>query len=180
MEGNTAEYLIKEQNTLPVVLKKVGVALCYVVVFVAILIAIISLSPTLLVIPLILVDAAFVGVIAFATWRFVCVEYEIVISRHEISFTTIYGRTVRRPLEVIPTESVREVGNYDEGFQKLEGMSLQKSLMCVSSMSAPVIYYALYGDGKDQCVVCFEADDNAIKLFKQYNPSAFRASGLKI
>ena len=47
-------------------------------------------------------------------------------------------------------------------------------------MSAEVIYYAVFDEGKDRCVLYFEADDRAIKYIRQQNFGAIRAGNIKI
>ena len=180
MESPTLEYIVKQKNEGRVIAKKVGLILSIVLIFFIFLILILNLSAPLLHIPFILLDIAFCAMVAFVVWRFVCVEYEIVFSGGEISLTLIYGKGLRRRLAHIPINSLSEVGLYDDAaYEKLCSASLQKNYVCVSSLSAPVIYYALFDEGKDRCVLYFEADERAIKYLRQQNSSALRAGNIK-
>jgi hypothetical protein len=58
-------------------------------------------------------------------------------------------------------------------------MSLRKNFICVSSLSAPTIYYAIVDIEKDRSVIYFEADERAIKYLKQQNSAAARAGNIK-
>jgi hypothetical protein len=103
-----------------------------------------------------------------------------VIGGGEISLTIIYGKGLRRRMTSIPINSLSEVGIYDDAaYEKLCASSLNKNYVCVSSMAAPTVYYALFDEGKDRCVLYFEADDRAIKYLRQQNSSALRAGNIK-
>ena len=180
MDTPTLEYIIKQKNEGRVVAKKVALILSIVLLFFIFLVVILNLSAPLLHIPFILLDVAFCAMVTFICWRFVCIEYEIVIGGGEISLTLIYGGGLRRRLTSIPINSLSEVGIYDDAaYQKLCSASLHKNYICVSSMAAPTVYYALFDEGKDRCVLYLEADERAIKYLRQQNSSALRAGNIK-
>ena len=180
MESPTLEYIIMQKNEGTVIAKKVSLILGIILLFSILGAVIVNLSAPLLYIPFFLLDAAFCAMVLFVTWRFLCIEYEIVMGGGEITLTVIYGKGLRRRLTSIPTSSLYEVGLYDDAaYEKLCASSLQKNYVCVSSLSAPVIYYALFDEGKDRCVLYFEADERAIKYLRQQNSSALRAGNIK-
>lgn len=176
----TLEYIIKQKNEGKVLIKKICAALCYVLLFAVLAWVIGAFSAPLLQIPFLLVDGIFCAMTAFVTWRFLCVEYELVFSGGEMTATVIYGRSIRRRGMSVAINALNEVGIYDDGaYERLSGMSLQKNYIYVSSMSAETIYYAIFDEGKERCVVYFEADERAIKQIKQSNFGAIRAGNIK-
>ena len=180
MENTTLEYIIKRRNEGVVIRNKILAVIGYVFIFVTFMFLIFKLSPPLLHIPFLLIDAAFCAMVAFISWRFLCVEYEIVIGGGELSLTTLYGRSIRRRNTSVTLNSIIEVGCYDDSaYEKLCALSLQKNYFAVSSMAAPTVYYALFDEGKDRCVLYFELDERGMKRLKQENPGAFRKGNIK-
>lgn len=180
MEAPTFEYIIKQKNEGRVIAKKVALIGAVILLFVILASVILNLFAPLLHLPFLLLDAAFCAMVAFILWRFVCIEYEIVIGGGEITLTLIYGKGIRKRLTSIPISSLLEVGIYDDGaYERLCASSLQVNYVCVSTMAADVIYYALFDQGRDRCVLYFEADERAIKYLRQQNSSALRAGNIK-
>ena len=176
----TLEYIIKQKNEGKVLIKKICALLCYVLLFAVLAWVIGAFSAPLLQIPFLLVDFIFCAMTAYVTWRFLCVEYELVFSGGELSATVIYGKSIRRRGMSVAINALIEVGIYDDGaYGRLSGMSLQKNYIYVSSMSAETIYYAIFDDDKERCVAYFEADERAIRLIKQSNSGAVRAGNIK-
>ena len=172
----TSEYIVKQKNEGKVLFKKIAAIFGYVLLFATLCILILALSPELLYLPFFLMAAALVAVTVFVTWRFLCVEFEIVIGNGELCATAIYGRSITRRLLAIPISDLSEIGIYDDSsYNRLCSLSIQKNLICISSLSAPVMYYAIYDDGKDRCVIYFETNERGLSILKQQNPSAFRA-----
>ena len=175
-----SEYIVKQKNEGKALLKKVAAICGYILLFLILCILILALSPELLYLPFFLMSAALVAVTVFITWRFLCVEFEIVIGNGELRATAIYGRSVTRSLLILPIRDAIEIGAYDDdSYQRLCSLSIQKNLICISSLSAPQMYYALYDDGKDRCVIYFETNERGIAILKQQNPTAFRKSQIK-
>lgn len=175
MELQTAEYIIKQRNEPSVIAKKAALILMYTVIFAALALLSFLFAPTGFLLPFILLSAAFTAILVFATWRFVCLEYEISAGRYEITFTVIYGKTLRKRLVSAELDSLSEIGDYDASFDRIQRISLQRSYSCVSSMSAPKIWYAIFDCGEDKCIVCFEANDSLLNILRKRAPSAFRA-----
>ncbi len=170
-----SEYIIKQSSRGTALVKKIAAIAGYVLFAALLCFAIFALSPPLLYLPFLLIAIALVALAVFVTWRFLCVEYEIVIGNGEFCASIIYGKTVVRKLLSLPINDLSEIGIYDdEAYQRLCALSLQKNLVCVSSMSAPIMYYALYDDGKDHCVIYFETNEHGISILKKQNSSAFK------
>ena len=180
MDNFAFEYLIKQKNEGAVIRNKAFAIIGYIFLFVTLALVIINLSAPLLHIPFLLLDLALCAMVAFISWKFLCVEFEIVISGGEVTLTKLFGKSIRRRMTAIPINAISEIGIYDDAaYEKLCSASLQKNYLVVSSMSAPVIYYALFDEGKDRCVLYFEIDERGLKRLKQENPSAFRKGNIK-
>ncbi len=180
MESSQLEYIIKRKNEGSLLASRIGLIITYALLFLILAVLIISLSPPILQIPFILLDAAFCAMVIFVTWRFVCPEYELIFGGGEVNITVIYGKSVRKRLLSLPINALYEFGLYDDAvYEKLCNLSIQKNYVCVSSLSAPVIYYALFDIGKERSVIYFEADERAIKYLKQQNSAAARAGNIK-
>lgn len=180
MDNSTLEYIVKRKNEGEVIRNKAFAIFGYLFLFVTLAILIINLCAPLLHIPFLLVDAAFCAMVAFISWKFLCVEFEMVIGGGELTLTKLYGKSIRRRMTNIPLVALNEIGIYDdEAYEKLCSLSLQKDYVAVSSMSAPTIYYALFDEGKDRCVLYFEIDERGLKKLKQENPGAFRKGNIK-
>lgn len=181
MESNSLEYIIKQKNEGKVIFKKAAAVFGIVLLFFIFAVVILNLSVPLLHIPFLVLDLAFCAMVFFIVWKFVCIEYEIILGGGEITITVIYGKNIRKRLTSLPIADISEVGLYDDkAYEKLCSLSLQKNHICVSSLSAPVIYYALFDEGRERCVLYFEADERAIKYLKTQNPSAIRAGNIKL
>ena len=176
----TLEYLVKRKAEGRLLFLRVLLIFAYVVLFFALALLILNLSAPVLYIPFLLLDLVFCAMVAYVSWKFVCPEYELVLGGGEINLTLIYGKSFRRRLLSIPINSLSEFGIYDDGaYQKLCSASLQNNYFCVSSLSAPIIYYALFDIDKGRAVLYFEADERAIKYLKQQNSAAARAGNIK-
>ena len=171
-----SEYIVKQRNEGLVLAKKVGAVCAYVLLFALLCFLILALSPELLYIPFFLMSIALVAVVVFVTWRFLCKEFEIVIGNGEMCISTIYARSLTRRLVAVEIKAFSEIGEYDDAaYERLCSMGLQKNFICVSSLSAPRMYYAIYEDGKERAVIYFETDERGLSILKQQNPIAFRA-----
>ena len=106
-----------------------------------------------------------------------CVEYEVVIGGGDLLITTIYGRSIRKKAINVSVASIIEIGEYGDGaFEEISKLSLQKNYLCISSLSSPNMYYAIFDEDKDRSILYFDATGEAIALLKKYNGGAFRAS----
>ncbi len=180
MENPTLEYIIKQKNEGKVILRKAGFILGILMLFISLAVLILNLFAPALYLPFILLDLALCAMAFFIAWRFFFLEYEIILSGGDISLTVIYGKSIRRRLALIPIDSLSEVGIYDDGaYEKLCRASLQKNYVCVSTMAAPTVYYALFEEKKERCVLYFETDERGLAYLKQKNSGALRAGNIK-
>ena len=180
MESQVLEYIVKQKTEGTLLAKKIALVVGYILLFLILGIVILNLSPAVLHIPFFLIDAAFCALVVFVTWRFVCPEYEITLGGGEINITVIYGKSIRHRILSCPVNSLIEFGLYDDGaYEKLCNMSLRRNFICVSSLRAPTIYYAIVDIEKDRSVIYFEVDERATKYLKQQNSAAARAGNIK-
>ena len=136
----------------------------------------VAFAPSALYLPIIMLIAAFTAFFAFVSWRFVCVEYEVIIGNGDIIFTAIYGKGFRKQLLNMSINSFSEIGEYDDkAYDAISRLSLQKNYICLSSLSAENVFYALFEEDKDQCIIYFDAPERAVELLKKENSGAFRA-----
>lgn len=180
MDSPTLEYIVKQKNEGSVIRNKIFAVLGYVFLLVTLALLIVNLASPLLHIPFLLLDVAFCAMVVFISWRFLCVEFEIVIGGGELSLTKLYGKSIRRRMASVPINSISELGTYDDAvYERLCAASLTKNYVCVSSMSAPTVFYALFDEGKEHCVLYFELDERGLKKLRLENPGAFRRGNIK-
>lgn len=181
MSDNSYEYLIKQKVEGVVLVKKAVLIFLYLFMPLSLTILILTYASPLVFIPLILLTVALDAVAILVSWRFTCIEYEIIIAAGELIISTVYGKRTRKQLCNLNLKDISEIGEYDDrSYNEINKLSLQKNFICVSSMSAPTVYYAIFDEDKDKCIIYFEADEKAISLLKKYNSSAFRAAERRI
>ena len=165
--NTTCEYIIRQKNEGGTLIRKIVVAISYFLLAAVLIFLVLIFSPYVFIIPFILIALAFVALIYFATWRFLSVEYEIVIAGGDLTVTTIY----------VSISSIIEIGEYGDGaYEEISKLSLQKNYICVSSLASPDMYYAIFDEDKDRSILYFDATSEAIALLKRHNGGAFRAS----
>lgn len=177
MFENSCEYIIKQKNEGLALFKKIGLALSYASAAALLSLLDLAFAPEELKLLLLVIILLTIGLAAFITWRFVCIEYEVIISGGEITITTIYGKSVGKTILSKPINSFSEIGEYDEkAYDEISKLSIQKDHVCISSLSAPLIYYALFDEENERRILYFDVNEKAIALLKKNNSSAFRAS----
>ena len=181
MFSNTCEYIIKQKTEGKVLAKKIGFIIGYVMICSFLCMVTLLYLPSELYIIIFPLIFAFTAFLVFVTWRFTCVEYEIVISGGDIIITLLYGKGFSKKILNMPVNTFSEIGEYDDAaYEEISKLSLQKNHVCISSLSAPDIYYAMYEEEGERCIVYFDATKEAVELLKKQNPSAFRASAKRM
>lgn len=174
---NSCEYIIKQKAEGAALLKKILAILAYFALAFVLILITVGFAPIELYVPIIMISLAVTALVAFITWRFLCVEYEVVISGGDMIITEIFGKGYSKRLLNRSISSFSEIGEYDDkAFEEINKLSLQKNYLCISSLSAACIYYALFEDEKDMCILYFDATERAADILKKSNPAAFRAS----
>ena len=175
--NESSEYIVKRRTEGKYLWQKIALALSYILFLSILLVLILTLTPLYVMIPLILLAIAITALIAFVTWRFLSVEYEITVGGGDLIITTIYGRALRKQTLNLSVAAISEIGEYDDGaYEEISKITLQKNYLCISSLSSPNMYYALFDENKERCILYFDATSEAVALLKRYNSGAFRAS----
>ena len=110
-------------------------------------------------------------IIVFFTWRYVSVECEYQILDGEMKFMEIYGSKNMRELCRVRVSAMTRIAPYrDEYKAEADAISEENRCLCVSSMDASDIYFAIFKNvaGED-CVVFFEATEKTLKVLRYYN-----------
>ena len=175
------EYIIKPKNEGKILGKKIALVAACILLAAVLIFLVITLTPLYVMIPLILLSLAITALILFVAWHFVSPEYEISIGGGDLIVTTIYGRSMRRQLINLTINSISEIGEYGDGaYEEISKISIQKNYLCISSLSSPNMYYAIFDEGKDRAILYFDATGEAVRLLKISNAGAFRASEKRI
>ena len=181
MSENSFEYIIKQKSEGNSLAKKALAIIGYLAFAVILCTLSIMLPPPYVRFPLVLISVALTALLIFITWRFLCVEFEVIIESGDIIITQIYGKSIRKQLLNLPINAFFEIGEYDDkAYEEVSKLSLQKTYICISSLSAPVVYYAVFEEDKDRCILYFDAPERSIALLKKYNSGAFRASARRL
>ena len=177
MFENSCEYIIKQKNEGAVLFKKIGLASSYAAVAVLLSILNLAFAPEELMPLFFAIIAIIIGVAVFVSWRFVCIEYEVMISGGELTITTIYGKSFSKTMLTKSINAFSEIGEYDESsYGEISKLSIQKDYVCISSLSAPTIYYGIFEEENERHILYFDVTEKAVSLLKKSNSSAFRAS----
>ena len=170
------EHIVKQKVEGNLLYKKICLILAYIVIFIMPLYIILTLCPVYLWVPFILVIATVTVIAVLMTWKYTNVEFEYSIVGDTISFVSIYGKKSRKGKLTIALKDFSEIGKYTDAAEKhLEEVVIDRDHLFISHLMAEHLYYGLFNDDGDKCIVYFEATDKAISLIKKYNPSAIRA-----
>ena len=175
-EGSGYEHIVKQKIEGSLLAKKICLIIAYFIIFTLPSFLIISFCPIFLMVPFILVIATITVIAYLMTWKYTSVEFEYSIFGDTISFVNIYGKKSRKGKLDVDIKNFSEIGKYTEAAEKhLEEVIIDKDYLFISHLLAEHLYYGLFEDDGDKCIVYFEATDKALALLKKYNSSAFRA-----
>ena len=174
-EGSGYEHIVKQKVEGSLLAKKICLVISYIILFTLPSFLIISFCPIFLVVPFILVIATITVIAYLMTWKYTSVEFEYAIFGDTISFVSIYGKKSRKGKLDVAIKNFSEIGKYTAAAEKhLEEVIIDRDYLFISHLLAEHLYYGLFEDDGDKCIVYFEATDKALALIKKYNPSAFR------
>ena len=181
MSENSYEYIIKQKNEGTALYKKIAVVcICATVAASGSALALKNLQGGLR-LTIIFTVLSISVLAAFLALKMLSVEYEVTIECGELTVTTIYGRFYRKLTLSAMLNSISEIGEYsDAAYDAISKLSLQKDFICLSSLSAPDVYYAIFDDEKDRCILYFDVTEKAEAILKKQIPGAFRASQRRI
>lgn len=117
----------------------------------------------------------FIWILVYFTWLYVSIEYEYTIVGGVMKGMEVYGMRRCRELFKVRVSSMTLIAPYSGKYrEEADAVEIVRRDYCVSSMSSPDVYFALYrNDDGEQCVVFFEAVEKTIKCLKYYNSDAF-------
>lgn len=175
-EGGGYEHIVKQKVEGSLLYKKICLILAYIIIFIMPLYLILTLCPLFLWVPFILVILIVTVIAILMTWKYTNVEFEYSIFGDTISFVNIYGRKSRKGKLTVAIKDFSEIGKYTDAAEKhLEEVVIDRDYLFISHLMAEHLYYGLFDDDGDKCIVYFEATDKALSLIKKYNSSALRA-----
>ena len=175
-EGSGYEHIVKQKVEGGLLARKACLVIAYIMLLTLPSFLVLSFCPMSLVLPLLILIASLTVVAYLMTWRYTSVEFEYSIFGDTISFVSIYGKKSRKGKLDVAIKNFSEIGKYTDAAEKhLEEVVIDKDYLFMSHILAEHLYYGLFDDDGDKCIVYFEATDKAISLLKKYNPTAFRA-----
>ena len=176
--GIPYEYVVAEQSSTILTLKKIGLVALYVfwVLGWLILGGVIKL-----ILPLLALIPVTLWMLVFFTWRLTQVAYEYSFFGGTLKVSRILGERSRRNLAEIKISSLSAVypcnGEYD---LEIRSFSADKVIFAASSKDAPGLMAALWKeeDGQKR-ILYFEMDDKAQRILRCYNSGALRMGKVK-
>jgi len=82
----------------------------------------------------------------------------------------VYGSKSMRVLCSTRVSGMTAIAPYDHAHKAAaDAVPAANRIEAVSSMSASDIYFAVFKDGGDDCVVFFEATEKTLKVLRYYN-----------
>lgn len=115
------------------------------------------------------VAAAFFAFLLFR--RYSSLEFEYTIADGVVTFAEIYGKSARRVIQEFEIRSCAVVAPEDDG--KLADFGAETVYYALSSQNAENVYGAAFESAKGKkIIVYFEATEQALRIFRTYNPRA--------
>ncbi len=176
MANGRYEYIVKQKAEGDLLVKKIMCITGYILFPVAAVILIINLFyGSLLMIPALIAVAGIELLLIFFTWRFTHIEFESVILDNRLTITTIVARSRRKISLELDIKSFYEIGLFTpEASEKMEGQTLHKDYIFISSLDSENIYYGIFSEGEEQCALYFETTPEAFSHIRRLNLSAAR------
>ena len=170
--GVPFEYAVAEAKNKKLKLKKIGLICAYVLWGAIALIggASTNVLPILCFIPLT------IWIFVFLTWKYTQVEYEYSFFSGKLTVARILGGRTRRVLTEVTIREADAIFPYvDANVARAEAWRADTSIFAASGMKAENLYIVLWQDEikKKRYMLCFEANEKAIKIMKYYNMGAF-------
>ncbi len=170
--GAPYEYAVAEAKTLSLKLKKIAFIALYVLwglslLFVGII--------TRILVPLLALVPLTTWILVYFTWKYTQVEYEYSFFTGTLTVSRVLGNRTRKVLLKVAIRELAAVFPYvDANVDRANAYSAEYTLFAASSMEAESLYIALWQDettGK-RSMLCFEANEKALKIIRYYNASA--------
>lgn len=176
-EFSTYEYTVKQKNEGKWIARRVGLIFLYAAfVFAWVVMGL----TTRILVPLLALIPVTTGMLIFATWRYVSVEYEYSITSGVLTFTKVFGgRSRKKILEVALKDAILIAPLDDERARAAaERYHPEREFHAISSLSSPDVYFILFEyenkkeKEKRRGILYFEATEKALSICRFYNKSA--------
>lgn len=176
-EFSTYEYTVKQKNEGKWIARRVGLIFLYAAfVFAWVVMGL----TTRILVPLLALIPVTTGMLIFATWRYVSVEYEYSITSGVFTFTKVFGgRSRKKILEVALKDAILIAPLDDERARTAaERYHPGREFHAISSLSSPDVYFILFEyenkkeKEKRRGILYFEATEKALSICRFYNKSA--------
>ncbi len=176
MANGSYEYIVKQKATGELLTKKMLFIMAYILFPIAAIILSVNLFyGSMLLIPALIAVVGVEILLIFFTWRFTHIEFESVILDNRLTITKIVAKSRRKISLELDIKSFYEVGLFTpEASERMEGKTLHKDYIFISSLDSDNIYYGIFSEGEDQCAVYFETTPEAFAHIKRLNHSAAR------
>lgn len=181
MADGIYEYIVRQKESGSLTAKKLLLISGYVLFPFAAFILITNLfigSPILL--PAIIMSAGIEILFIFFSWRFTRVEFESCILGSTLTITTVVAGFHRKLSLKVDIKAFHEIGLFTpEASDALDGRTLHKDYIFISSLKSDNIYYGIFSEGEEQCALYFETSPEAFKHIKRLNHSAARRAQIQ-
>ena len=172
--GAPYEYAVREATSKLLIFKRVALITAYVLW--GLILLVLGATVGKLLVPLLALIPLTIWIFVFLTWRFTQVEYEYSFFSGKLTVARILGGRTRRVLTEVTIREADAIFPYvDANVARAEAWRADTSIFAASGMKAENLYIVLWQDEikKKRYMLCFEANEKAIKIMKYYNIGAF-------
>lgn len=176
MANGRYEYIVRQKSEGSLLAKKIWCIFGYLLFPIAATILVFNLFyGSLLLIPALIAVIGVEILLIFFTWRFTHIEFESSILNSRLTITTIVAKSRRKVSLEVDIKAFYEIGLFTpEASERMEGKTLHKDYIFISSLDSENIYYGIFAEGEEQCAVYFETTPEAFAHIKRLNHSAAR------
>lgn len=175
--GMPYEQVVAEAKTARFRLKKLCFLAGYIAWGAAVLIVGVIVK---LILPLLCFIPLSIWIIVFLTWRYTNVEYEYSCFSGKMTVSKILGGRSRKKIAEITVKDLVAVFPYtDENVGRADAFAANKVYDVSSGLPESKRaerddrWIALWSDGDERRMLCFEPDEKVLKFLRYYNSSAF-------
>lgn len=172
--GAPYEYVVAEERSGALMLKKTGLILLYVVWGLGLLVAGAVIK---LILPLLAFIPITLWMLIYFTWPLTQVAYEYSFFGGELRVSRILGERKRRELATVRISTLGSVAFCGENGER---PSADRVIFAASSKSAPRLAVAAWKNDRDERVAMYlELDDKALRILRCYNAAVAPVKSVK-
>ncbi len=170
------EYIVKKGGSTACLGHKLPFLFGYVLLAFALVVIVINLFyGDLLLIPATVMAIGIEILVIFFSWRFSNVEFESTIEGSSLVVCTIKGGIHRKLSFEADISSFSEIGLFTTGAsESIENRHIDKDYVFISSLKSENIYYGIFTEGEEVCIIYFETLPDGFSYIKKINRSAVR------